>query len=105
MELKDNPFLQQEDYRAEYKESIEALKNRPELVQFDKMCYELYSSELGKKFMEYVTENWLIPPMCDRNSTNFSISAVWAEGFKDFPRMLRSAIRSHEQRIQAENNK
>jgi hypothetical protein len=105
MELKDNPLLQPEDFLGGYRESIEELKNRPELVQFDKICYELFSSELGKKFMEYVTENYLIPPLCDRNSPHFDMAAVWAEGFKDFPRMLRSAVQSHNQRIKAEVNK
>jgi hypothetical protein len=105
MELKDNPLLQPEDFTKGYRESIEALKNRPELIQFDKMCFELFNSELGKKFMEYVLENYVIPPMADRNSSNFSINAVWAEGFKDFARMLRASIKSHDQRIKAEENK
>lgn len=105
MDLKDNPLLQPEDFRAGYKENIEQLKNRPELIQFDKLCYELFSSDMGKKFMEYVTEMHLIPPLADRSSPNFDVMAVWAEGFKDFPRMLRSCVKSHDQRIKAEVNK
>ena len=104
MHIDDNPLLQPEDFLGGYRDSVEELKNRPELIQFDKMCYELFNSELGKKFMDYVLETWVIPPLCDRNSPYFSTSSVWSEGFKDFPRMLRGAIRSHEQRIQAENN-
>lgn len=105
MNIDDNPLLQPEDFSAGYRESVEALKNRPDLVQFDKLCYELFSSEMGKKFMDYVTEAYLIPPMADRNSPQFNTTAVWSEGFKDFARMLRSAVKSHEQRIQAEANK
>lgn len=105
MELQDNPLLQPEDFRAGYRESIEELKNRPELVQFDKLCYELFTSEIGTKFMEYVLDNYVIPPMCDRNSPLFETQAIWAEGFKDFARMLRAAIKSHDQRIKAEMSK
>lgn len=104
--LKENPLLKQEDYRAEYNESIEALKNRPELLMFDKLCYEIFEgTENGRKFMEYVTENYLIPPLANREEVNFPTKAVWAEGFKDFPRMIRSALKAHDQRIKAEVNK
>ena len=103
--IQDNPFLQPEDFFKGYNESIEKLKNDPNLVFFDKLCFELfYATETGKKFIEFVTENYLIPPLADRNSPNFKVSAVWAEGFKDFGRMLRSSVKSHEQRIKAEEN-
>jgi len=105
MEPEDNPLLQPEDFLKGYRDSIEELKNRPELVQFDKICYELFSSDIGKKFMEYVTDNYLIPPLADRTAKNFAMTAVWAEGFKDFARMIRAHIRSHSQRIAAEGNK
>jgi hypothetical protein len=102
----ENPLLQPEDYRAGYNESIDKLKNQPELISFDKLCYEhFHISEMGKKFMEIVIERWLIPPLADRNHPNFETHAVWAEGFKDFPRMIRSAVLSHQQRIKAETNK
>lgn len=105
MELKDNPLLQPEDFTAGYKESMENLKNNPELIAFDKLTYELFSSELGKRWMEVVVDRYLIPPMADRNSPNFPNSAVWGEGFKDFPRMLRMCILSHSQRIKAGESK
>lgn len=102
MELKDNPLLQPEDYAKGYKDSIENLKNDPKLISLDKLCYETFvANENGKKFMEYVTDHYLIPPMADRGSPDFTIKVIWAEGFKDFARMIRSCIRSHEQRIKA----
>ena len=106
MELQDNPYLQQEDFTAGYKDSAEALKNNPELIAFDKVCYELFSiNPMGKKFIEIIIERYLIPPLADRNSVNFETNAVWAEGFKDAFRMLRHAVLSHDQRIKAEVNK
>jgi hypothetical protein len=105
MQLKDNPLLKPEDYGAGYRDSKENLKNRPELVELDKLCYELFQvNEMGKEFMKIITERYLIPPMADRNSPSFGTSAVWAEGFKDAFRMIRMAAMSHEQRIRAETN-
>lgn len=101
MELKDNPFLQSEDYLAGYKESIENLKNRPELISFEKLTYEVFSTEQGKKFMDYVTHTYLIPSGADRSANNYQLMCIWADGFKDFVRMLKQNIMSHEQRIAA----
>ncbi len=106
MELNDNPLLKPEDYRAGYKESVEALKNRPDIVSLDKLCYELFHiNELGKKFMEIAKERFLIPSLVSRESPNYQIMNVWADGFKDFPRMIIQHILSHDQRIKAETNK
>src|SRR5690349_8804877 len=101
MNIEDNPLLKPEDFFAGYNKSMEDFKNRPELVAFDKLCHELFTSEAGKKWMEYVEENYLIAPIVDRNAPNFHNMALWSEGFKDFPRMLRGAVRSHNQRINA----
>jgi hypothetical protein len=106
LELKDNPLLQREDFNAGYTENVEKLKNNPEIVALDRLCYELFvMNEMGREFMKVVVDRYVIPPMADRNSPNFSTSAVWAEGFKDAIRMFRHAALSHEQRIKAETNK
>lgn len=102
MELKDNPLLQPEDYLSGYRESIEALKNKPEIIAFDKMCYELFSgSEMGKKFMQHVKDSYLIPSLVNRDAPNYDKLVIWADGFKDFGRMLVQCVMSHEQRIKA----
>jgi len=102
MELKDNPLLKQEDYLSGYRESIENLKNKPELVQFDKFCYELFHmNEMGRKFMELVEERYLIPSMINREANNYQLMVIWADGFKDAFRMIKQNIMSHEQRIKA----
>jgi len=101
MELKDNPFLQQEDYSAGYKQSVEDLKNHPEVLAFDKLNYELFSSELGKKWIEVIKDKYLIPSHLDKGSPTYKTLVIWADGFKDFPRMILQHIMSHEQRIKA----
>lgn len=101
MELQDNPLLKQEDYMAGYKESIEKLKNHPQILAFDKLNYELFNTELGKRWMDIVKERYLIPSLVNREQDNYDSLVIWADGFKDFPRMIIQHMMSHEQRIKA----
>lgn len=97
-----NPFLQQEDYFAAYKKNIDAMRNDPSVLEFDKLCFELFScNEQGKKFMEHVTERYLIPALAKPGTATYQIDVIWAEGFKYFARMLTGGIRTHLQRIKA----
>jgi hypothetical protein len=106
MELKDNPLLQQEDYAAGYKDSIQKLKNNPHIVAFDKLCYETFKmNAMGIKFMEYVEEHFLISGLVARTDPKYETLVIWADGFKDAFRTIRNSIKSHEQRIKAEVNK
>ena len=106
MELKDNPLLQPEDFMSGYRESVEKLKNNPNLVSFDKLCYEIFAmNEMGKKLMEIIEQRYLVPSMVNRESANYQLMVIWADGFKDAWRMVKQAIMSHDQRIKAEMNK
>lgn len=106
MELKDNPFLKPENYFAGYQESIEGLKNHPELIEFDKLCYELFEmNEQGKKFMQIVIDKYMLNNLVNRDAANYAITTIWADGFRDFIRMIRNCITSQSQRIKAEVNK
>jgi hypothetical protein len=103
MKLEDNPLLKPEDYMAGYKDSIENLKNRPELISWDKMCYELFKmNKMGVKFLEYVEEKYLIPSLTNPDAANYSVKVIFTDGYKEAYRAIKRAIRSHEQRIQAE---
>jgi len=102
MKLEDNPLLKPEDFLAGYNDSIENLKNNPELLAFDKLCYEVFeTSPAGKKFMEMVEQRYLIPSMINRESANYQLMVIWADGFKDAWRMIKQALISHDQRIKA----
>jgi hypothetical protein len=106
MQLKDNPLLKQENYAAQYEESIKKLRNHPETIEFDKICYELFiASEMGRKFMEIVMERYLLRPSGDKNSPNYGNIVIWGEGFKEAFLVIRAAAKSHEQRIKSETNK
>ena len=104
-ELNENPFLQRENYFEGYNESIEALKGKPELVELDKLCYETFSTEMGKRFIQYADEHWLLPATVDWSAPNYERLLVRDEGFRYAFRMIKHFIKSHEQRIKAEVNK
>jgi len=97
-----NPILEQENHFAGYQESIEALKNQPELVEFDKLCYELFEmNEMGKKFMEHVTDRFLLSTAGQPDHPSFANQAVWFEGVRYGFLLLRNSVKSHQQRIAA----
>lgn len=97
----DNPLLQPEDFMAGYKDSIEDLKNKPELVAMDKLSYEVFSTDSGKKWIENIKNNYLLKASSDPSHPNFKDLVVWMDGFKQFGRMILEQIHSHQQRIDA----
>lgn len=101
MELKDNPLLKPEDFLNGYRESVEELKNKPELISFEKLTYEVFATEQGKKFLELVQDRYLLPALVNRDAPNYQLMLMWADGFKDAFRMIKQNIISHSQRIAA----
>lgn len=100
--LDQNPYIKPYDHFAGYNEQIEKLKNRPELLSFSKLCFELFEvNETGKKFMQYVEETYLIPGMAKRGAPTYQIDTIWAEGFKDAFRLIKQSIIAHKNYIQA----
>lgn len=97
----NNPLLQPEDYMQGYTKSIEDLKNRPEIILFDKLCYEVFNTEMGLKLLHEITERYLLRPSTSVDHPNFSSMCVWGEGYKSAFLTLIQSVRSHEQRIQA----
>lgn len=100
--IEENPILQQEDYFKKYNEQINNLKNRPEVIEMDKLCFELFeANEQGRRFLEKVTQDYLIPPLAMRSTATYQIDVIWGEGFKEAFRMIMSHVTSHKQRIAA----
>jgi|SRR5579872_29028 len=105
MEQQPNPILEQEDYFAGYKKNIEAMRNDPAMIELDKLFFELFFlNEQGKRFMEIARERWLIPALAKPGTATYQIDVLWAEGFKDFARMIYMGIQTHTQRIKSGNN-
>jgi hypothetical protein len=91
-----NPLIEPENYFDGYKESIEQLKNRPELVEFDRLCYDIFAmTEDGKRWIELVTARYLIPSLVNNNNAKYETACIWSEGFKE----------THAQRKKMEMNK
>src|SRR3954463_706652 len=103
----NNEYIDPYDYFQGYNNSIDELKNRPELVEFDKLCYEVFSSnfEPGKRLMELIIERHIMPGLVKGNNPNYATACIWAEGFKEAFRLLRQCSISHGQRIKAEKDK
>ena len=100
-----NHILEPENYAQGYQASIEDLKNKPEIIEFDKLCFELFeANEQGKRFLELCKERYLIHPMSDKSKPSFTVDLIWDEGFKTFIRMLIQHVRTHQQRIMAGKN-
>jgi hypothetical protein len=101
-----NPILEQENYAEGYNKSIEELKHNPEIVEFDKLCYELFEAqEMGRKFIEHVTNRFLLAVGGQPGSPTFSQEVMWSEGVRYAFLLLRNSVIQHKQRIQAGLNK
>lgn len=92
----------QENHFEGYQKSMDELKAQPEILQFQKMCYELFEAlELGRKFMEYIDENVLLKPSADIGDAHYQNKVTWGEGYKAAFQTIRSLINSHKQVIKA----
>lgn len=101
-DMQPNPLLQPEDHYAGYNQSIDAMKNNPEAIELERLCYEVFeASEMGRKFMEIIQERYLLRGFADKNDPNFERITTWGEGFKDVFRMISTLVISHKQRIKA----
>lgn len=100
-----NPFLEAENYFKPYEEKIKDLRNQPEVIEFDKLCFELFEiNPQGKRFLEIVKEKYLMYALVGRGTPTYPTDIIWQEGFKDALRMLVMSVISHQQRIKSGNN-
>ena len=101
-----NPLIQPENYFQGYTDSVEKLKHNPELIEYDKLCYELFEhQEVGRKFMEHVINRYLLAPGGTPGSPTFANEVMWAEGLRYFILLLRNSVKAHKQRIEAHKQK
>ena len=99
-----NPFLQPENFFDGYKKHEDPSRQNQN-VDFEKLCYQLFENELGKKYWEFVTERFLLQGFVDPASPAAPHMGVYYEGFKEGFRMSLRAIKSHKNRIAAESIK
>jgi hypothetical protein len=97
-----NPLLEQEDYYAGYTDNIDKLKNNPEVIAFDKLCYEVFeASQMGREFLKFAKNRFLVGSQVTRGNATYQLDVIWQEGFRDAYRMIINHIQSHQQRILA----
>lgn len=102
MSEETNPYLQPENYFEGYQKKIEELKQRPDLVQLDMLCYLVFSTDDGKKLLNELTERYLLPGFVNPGLPDPGQAALYYEGFKEGFRLIRGSIKAHEQRIDSE---
>lgn len=101
--MEKNPLLEPEDYFSGYNKSIEDLKHNPQIIEFDKLCYELFEhQESGRRFLEIITERYLLSSLSSRGNPTYQIDVLWEKGFKDAWIMIRTCVLAHKQRIKSE---
>jgi hypothetical protein len=105
MSEETNPYLQQEDYFAGYQKKIDELKHRPDVVELDKLCFMVFSTEDGKKLLNEFVERYLLPGFVNPGAASPGHAALYYEGFKEAFRLIRGSIKAHQQRIEAEKSK
>ena len=94
-----------ENYFDGYNDSIEDLKNKPEILEIDMLFYQVFNTSFGKKLQEEIDKRILIPAMGNRNSGSFSQDLLYCEGYKEAFRFIKSCVESHRQRIATEKAK
>jgi hypothetical protein len=102
MEDNINHILEPEDYFKAYRDNIEELKNNPELIEFDKLTYEVFEmNPQGKRFLELAKERYLTYALVPKGTPTYQLDVLWQEGFKDAFRGILLTIHAHKQRIKA----
>ena len=97
-----NPMLDPENYFKQYQENIDNLKNQPDVIKFDKLCFEVFeASEMGREFLEFAKTRFIVYSQITRGSPTYPTDLIWQEGFRDAYRMILHAVMSHQQRIAA----
>lgn len=101
----ENEYLKPENFYEGYNKSIEKLKNNPEAIEIDKLCYLVFRSEEGKRLIEIFKDRYIYPAYVHPNSSNMSEACIYFEGFKEGFRQIIASIHKQQQRIDAESIK
>ena len=96
----NNPLIDPPNYWASYQQSIDKLnENNPEILELSKLCFETFETAPGKKLMEKIEREFLIPVLARVGSPDYANLAIYFNGFKAALLMLRDAHNQHQRRI------
>lgn len=106
MEINKDLLPGQEDFWQGYQTSIDKSKEDPRLIEFDRLCFEVFEkTEAGKKLLEYLIETIVMPGTPSRDTQAFPMTCVYYEGQRDCIRLLRQSTRSYRERKEAEDKR
>lgn len=106
MSINNNPYIGADDHFKTYNENIEKLKNDPNLVSFDKLCYEVFEHyEPGRKLLERLQDIFLHQARSDPTRGTYVSETIFNDGMRALIIRFIDAVRSHSQRIKAESKK
>jgi hypothetical protein len=106
MSIENNPFIGADDHFKKYNENIDRLKNDPNIVAFDRLCYEVFEHyEPGKKLLERLEQLYLHQAMSDPTRGTYVSETIFNDGMRALIIRFMQAVKSHSQRIKAETNK
>lgn len=106
MEVNREILPGQEEYWAGYQASIEKAKNDPRIIEFDKLCFEVFGkTEAGKKLLEELRDRYIMASTPGRDMNTYDKSCIYFEGFRDCIRLLMQSTRSYQERREAEDQK
>ena len=103
-----NGIIEPENYFEGYNESIkQAAKANPGEVVFDELCFTvLGKSEDGKKLMELIKEQFIMPSVpCKLSGADFPIAATYYEGYREAFRQLLGQVEGYKRRMLYEAKK
>jgi len=95
-EAKPVDGIDNQDYSEGYKKNIEALKNKPEMLAFNKACFDMESTKEGAALMDMLEERFLLPALINPNHPDFTKLLPYYEGVRDMVRTIKMSSKAHE---------
>lgn len=104
MNVDENPYIMGEDYLRQYKESAEKLREDKNVIDFEKLCYKVFTTDDGQKLLSYITDNFLLSPTRGAFGQGFADACIYNEGMRQAYRLFIISINSFKERMKADIN-
>jgi len=102
---KPNPYIEPENYYAPLNDSIKRLKENPEGMEFNKMCYEIFLKTFpGQELMKELKDRYFFSKLTNPGQPNYSLACIHVEGARDLIKVLINAANDHLKYINSEAN-
>jgi len=100
-----NPYIEPENYYEPLNDNIKKLKENPELIAFNKLCYEIFLQNFfGIELMKILIEKFFFSKRIEPGQPNYSIACIHLEGARDLITEMKNCANNHLKYINAEAN-